>query len=230
MIAMRRRTGFTLIELLVVIAIIAILAAILFPVFTSARDTAKRTKCSSNCRQMGIALTMYIQDNDDCFPLYNRDPWGYMGPSSWPVVIKRYRSNNDFMMICPNAKPIYLCTYGFNFYYLNDSSFTRGVKLSKVAHPSQTVGICETGWSDGGDPHGEYGDYVAYAPSMQAKSWVYLERPAYYHNDSCVVVWCDGHTTLEKSGGAFYPARPWFGNGIRNRMNPKYVDQLWDLY
>jgi len=62
------RKGFTLIELLVVIAIIAILAAILFPVFAQAREKARQTTCSSNERQLGLAFLQYQQDNDEMFP------------------------------------------------------------------------------------------------------------------------------------------------------------------
>lgn len=64
-----RRTGFTLIELLVVIAIIAILAAILFPVFAQAREKARQTSCLSNLKQQGTATYMYVQDYDETFPL-----------------------------------------------------------------------------------------------------------------------------------------------------------------
>src|SRR6476469_4926130 len=66
-----RRAGFTLIELLVVIAIIAILAAILFPVFAQAREKARQTSCTSNLKQIGMATRMYLQDYDETYL-----PWG----------------------------------------------------------------------------------------------------------------------------------------------------------
>jgi len=65
---MQRRSGFTLIELLVVIAIIAILAAILFPVFATAREKARQTSCSSNLKQLGLAFVQYTQDYDETWP------------------------------------------------------------------------------------------------------------------------------------------------------------------
>ena len=64
----RSRRGFTLIELLVVIAIIAILAAILFPVFAQAREAARKTSCTSNMKQIGVAFSLYTQDYDETFP------------------------------------------------------------------------------------------------------------------------------------------------------------------
>ncbi len=72
---MQQRRGFTLIELLVVIAIIAILAAILFPVFAQAREKARQTTCTSNLKQIGTAFMMYVQDYDETYP-----PWTGMCP------------------------------------------------------------------------------------------------------------------------------------------------------
>jgi len=63
----RSRSGFTLIELLVVIAIIAILAAILFPVFAQAREKARQASCESNEKQIGLAITQYVQDYDETY-------------------------------------------------------------------------------------------------------------------------------------------------------------------
>ena len=66
---MRRRSGFTLIEILVVITIIAILAAILFPVFARARENARRASCASNLKQLGLAFLQYTQDYDERLPI-----------------------------------------------------------------------------------------------------------------------------------------------------------------
>src|SRR5438034_9803846 len=71
--SMHQRRGFTLIELLVVIAIIAILAAILFPVFAQARESARQTTCLSNEKQIGLSVAMYVQDYDNTFPAQSAD-------------------------------------------------------------------------------------------------------------------------------------------------------------
>ena len=81
----RGRIGFTLIELLVVIAIIAILAAILFPVFAKAREKARQTACASNLKQLGLVFLQYAQDYDEVPPSGNCQPtgcWEYL-PTGW---------------------------------------------------------------------------------------------------------------------------------------------------
>ncbi|MBX3118417.1 MAG: prepilin-type N-terminal cleavage/methylation domain-containing protein [Fimbriimonadaceae bacterium] len=92
---MRRLTGFTLIELLVVISIIAILSAILFPVFAQAKQSAKRTGCLSNLRQIAIGNEMYINDYDDLMP-WVQDAWLQLTP---PVNSggKRYSPVGSFL-------------------------------------------------------------------------------------------------------------------------------------
>ncbi|MBC8104785.1 MAG: DUF1559 domain-containing protein [Cytophagales bacterium] len=92
----RHRTGFTLIELLVVIAIIAILAAILFPVFAQARAKARQASCVSNLKQIGTAMMMYVQDADETFPT----SWakGWVGDSNF--FVQPYMKNTG-VLICP---------------------------------------------------------------------------------------------------------------------------------
>lgn len=74
------KKGFTLIELLVVIAIIAILAAILFPVFARAREQARKSSCLSNIKQLGLGMLMYVQDYDERFPNGQYSAGGAAGP------------------------------------------------------------------------------------------------------------------------------------------------------
>jgi prepilin-type N-terminal cleavage/methylation domain-containing protein/prepilin-type processing-associated H-X9-DG protein len=104
---MRKRRvtrGFTLIELLVVIAIIAILAAILFPVFAQAREAARKVSCASNLRQLGMGVRMYDQDYDEKYPYWN---WGNSGQgggsmsSLWHVAIFPYVKNTG-IYACPS--------------------------------------------------------------------------------------------------------------------------------
>src|SRR6266700_7444721 len=92
-----RARGFTLIELLVVIAIIAILAAILFPVFAQAREKARQTTCVSNTRQMALAVLQYLQDYDETFPRDSNDGQ----KTFWMDYVQPYVKNTA-IWICPS--------------------------------------------------------------------------------------------------------------------------------
>jgi prepilin-type N-terminal cleavage/methylation domain-containing protein/prepilin-type processing-associated H-X9-DG protein len=95
-----RVRAFTLIELLVVIAIIAILAAILFPVFAQARDKARSASCLSNCKQLGLATMTYAQDYDETLPHW----WANtrVGPTYWHYWLKPYVKSKQ-VFVCPSA-------------------------------------------------------------------------------------------------------------------------------
>jgi prepilin-type N-terminal cleavage/methylation domain-containing protein len=109
------RSAFTLIELLVVIAIIAILAAILFPVFAQARESARKTACLSNTKQLGTGVMMYVQDYDETYPSNSWDgtpvgasdtEWGAAGANQkvftrWPLTVMPYIKNKG-VFVCPS--------------------------------------------------------------------------------------------------------------------------------
>ena len=97
MLSVKKRDGFTLIELLVVIAIIAILAAMLFPVFGRAREKARTASCQSNEKQISLGIMMYAQDYDEtpCPSRSNQDV-------VWTALVKPY-VKNDQVFICPSA-------------------------------------------------------------------------------------------------------------------------------
>ncbi len=102
----RKRSAFTLIELLVVIAIIAILAAILFPVFTQAREKARSASCMSNLKQIGLGVMQYLQDFDDLYPITRNSTatvstggatWSLWKVNSYPYV------KNENVYTCPSG-------------------------------------------------------------------------------------------------------------------------------
>lgn len=123
---MRRTNGFTLIELLVVIAIIAILAAILFPVFAKAREKARQTACLSNMKQLALATMMYTSDYDECLPIVpgrGSDVWVNVGDppcddrkvlSAWqvPSLVQPYVRNAG-IFVCPSWSTTKTCRASF---------------------------------------------------------------------------------------------------------------------
>ncbi len=151
--------GFTLIELLVVIAIIAILAAILFPVFAKARENARKTNCLSNIKQMGLGIQQYAQDYDERLPAQwqNSSPvthtaYGQTAVTNyftWPELIGPYTKNNQ-MFQCPSkqwAVMINYNSYPTAYHYNSNSSgySCSGVSLAQVTTPANTIMLFD-GW------------------------------------------------------------------------------------
>jgi len=135
----RRQRGFTLIELLVVISIIATLAAILFPVFASAREKARQSVCLSNLRQIGLAFTQYVDDNDEHYP-YRSGANETM--ELWPVSLYPY-TKSFAIFSCPSdpttaANGNYVLSYA-----ANQDVLTGAFALSQFVASSQTVLLCE---------------------------------------------------------------------------------------
>ena len=157
----RRKSGFTLIELLVVIAIIAILAAILFPVFARARENARRASCLSNTKQIGLGAAQYTQDYDERFPpAYNQDTqrpyYDLLQPYLKSTQIFQCPSDTPhsvaeaFSLAASVVTPTDGVSYGWNFLYLTHGGVAGrtyqygGVSLAQIASSSETVMLADT--------------------------------------------------------------------------------------
>jgi prepilin-type N-terminal cleavage/methylation domain-containing protein/prepilin-type processing-associated H-X9-DG protein len=147
------RNGFTLIELLVVIAIIAILAAILFPVFAKVREKARQTSCTSNLKQIGLAITQYVQDNDETFPMGSpghADGRGWAG-AIYPYVksVGVYKCPDDSTSPTTNlqgaSETDYPVSYGLNGDLTDRNSWTGSLvnTLAGMTAPASTVQVFE---------------------------------------------------------------------------------------
>lgn len=150
----RLHRGFTLIELLVVIAIIAILAAILFPVFQKVRENARRASCESNVKQLGLAVIQYTQDNDEAYPVASASPDGNRANRrGWAGKIFTYIKSTG-VYLCPDdptgpttnlegggaAEIDQPVSYGYN---LNIIEGHDGGTLSSNSAPANTVQFFE---------------------------------------------------------------------------------------
>ena len=185
------RRGFTLIELLVVIAIIAILAAILFPVFARAREKAKATNCLSNCKQLILGMMMYVQDYDDNYP-------GYIYPAAsvprlyWYHMIEPYLKNTQ-LLICPSDGSRAV-GYGFNYRFISygmmDPTNVVGhsiTNMSTFVYPAETVVFADAT---------QY--YVRGPGTSTASYW-----PKARHNDGANFGLADGHAKWYKADFAW---------------------------
>lgn len=148
------RRGFTLIELLVVIAIIAILAAILFPVFARAREKARQSSCQSNEKQISLAILQYVQDYDERFPMFDHRLNGNTSSLYWRANVQPYMKNTQVFR-CPsdtdtgndsNGQPRSYCVNERFFAWGgNAASPASGatVNISSMVDPAGTLMGCE---------------------------------------------------------------------------------------
>jgi prepilin-type N-terminal cleavage/methylation domain-containing protein/prepilin-type processing-associated H-X9-DG protein len=217
----RPSSAFTLIELLVVIAIIAILAAILFPVFGRARENARRSSCQSNVKQIMLGVIQYTQDYDENFP------FGFQGTApnqnDWRQSIYVYVKSTQ-VYVCPSdpnpavgvrqsapataSMPKFASSYLANALLLTTS--TTPVHIAKVVNPSTTIFSVDGGAqaNSGSTPENpstwlpKVGAWVTDSPqsagpglqvTLPSTSNSDWAAPSQRHLDTCVVGFVDGH-------------------------------------
>ncbi len=214
-----KKRGFTLIELLVVIAIIAILAAILFPVFAKAREKARQTACLNNMKQLGLGLMQYVQDYDEAYPS------GF----PWTEQIAPYVKSTA-VFVCPSQpKPTHMwvggmtfpTSFGFN-YNMMGSSQAASVK------PASTIAMCDMGAF--AEIPGDVNTPAVNVNSIQnTGAWIlcppeiYLPTsgnanpdwagPSMRHSEKANVAFADGHAKA-MSANWYYIYSPWLNPGV----------------
>jgi prepilin-type N-terminal cleavage/methylation domain-containing protein/prepilin-type processing-associated H-X9-DG protein len=243
----RCHRAFTLIELLVVIAIIAILAAILFPVFAQARDKARMTSCLSNNKQLGLALMMYAGDYDDTLPpakigasppfRHNcaADGEGYpLYPAFWQDVVVPYAKNRD-IMICPSRRDRgYQPNAADKPVDGNPSSLRFGYTGNHWAFVNRTDLAVTSGWNAHGrklatisSPASLIFVLEGFSSCPEVRWAVQDNLDCSIHNKGSTYVFCDGHAKWMRFAQTMDPVNMWADEAFDPRARTQIYNSHW---
>ena len=231
-----KKRGFTLIELLVVIAIIAILAAILFPVFARARENARKANCQSNLKQIGTGILMYVQDYDGMLPQVINV--GGAVAQRWENLTKPYLKN-DKVLVCPSqsftqigygavcevmgyANSILYVSAGADAWIGANPNRTAPTPLDALTAPAETALVCD---SISVYCRRDFWDSTANTTDPNATVGA-LYGGAYYcvdsrHSEGANLAFADGHVKWAKQGIVGHPS---------GHPNPKAGAGQWIWY
>lgn len=202
--------GFTLIELLVVIAIIAILAAILFPVFSRARENARRASCQSNMKQLGLGFVQYMQDYDSTYPRWKYAYNSGTTLATWDVVLLPYTKSVQ-LLTCPSdsfSPEVTVSAYSNanvkRSYTMPRNVSENGLSDAAIPAPAKTILLAERrGCYNNGNAHWEA---CATAENLGEQ----LRRNGtsdqdYRHLSTSNFLYFDGHVKAAPGGAGKYP-------------------------
>jgi prepilin-type N-terminal cleavage/methylation domain-containing protein/prepilin-type processing-associated H-X9-DG protein len=220
-----RRAGFTLIELLVVIAIIAILAAILFPVFARARENARRSTCQSNLKQIGLGMMQYTQDYDERYVPYSSTGTESGRAFPWNVVIQPYMKSTQIFVCSSNSKnPVdpsigvaarpNALTYSYNWYIAKSPTSSSALITAQIPLTAQTPMIVESLGAPYANPTETVNQSLIFMPNNTASGIAGMEGRALVNPSLLTSGWT--------AAGGGYPSPPmsnwilgnYWGSGI----------------